>query len=74
MREQIAPGRFSSQKRPARWRRKLCGARSNGARGSYVPEPAAHAELAANGVVGCASGRAPRSTAAAWDKRETTAW
>ena len=37
-------------------------------------EPAAHAELAANGVVRCASGRAPRSTAAAWDKRETIAW
>ena len=35
---------------------------------------AAHAELAANGVVECASGRAPRSTAAAWDKRETIAW
>ena len=37
-------------------------------------KPAAHAELAANGVVQCAPGRAPRSTAAAWDKRETIAW
>ena len=35
---------------------------------------AAYAELAANGVVECASGRAPRSTEAAWDKRETIAW
>ena len=33
-----------------------------------------YAELAANGVVECASGRALRSTAAAWDKRETIAW
>ena len=33
-----------------------------------------HAELAANGVVECASGRAPRSTAAVWDKRDTIAW
>ena len=37
-------------------------------------QPAAHAELAANGVVRCAPGRAPRSTAAAWDKREKIAW
>ena len=35
---------------------------------------AAHAELAANSVVECASGRAPRFTAAAWDKGETIAW
>ena len=37
-------------------------------------EPAVHAELAANCIIECASGRAPRSTAAAWDKRETIAW
>ena len=54
------------------------GARSNGARGGDAPplqsQPAANAELAANGVVECASERAPRSTTAAWDKRETIAW
>ena len=40
-------------------RRGAC-ARSNGVRGSDVawPEPAAHAELAANSVVECASGGA----------------
>ena len=37
-------------------------------------QPAAHAELAVNGVVQCAPGRAPGSTAAAWDKRATIAW
>ena len=53
------------------------GERRRGAHGAVLtrpPEPAEHAELAANGVVECASGRAPRSTAAAWDKRETIAW
>ena len=35
-------------------------------------QPAAHAELAANGVVQCAPGRVPRSTAAVWDMRETS--
>ena len=52
------------------------GARSKGARERTVrdAQPAAHAELAANGVIQCAPGRAPRSTAAAWDKRETIAW
>ena len=51
------------------------GARSNGARARTVrdAQPAAHAELAANGVIQCAPGRVPRSTAAAWDKRETIA-
>ena len=38
------------------------------------PQPAAHAELAVNGVVDCASERAPPSTAAAWDKGGTIAW
>ena len=65
------------------WRRELCGGRERGGRAhtrtaravvTRPPEPAAHAELAANGVVECASGRAPRSTAAAWDKKETIAW
>ena len=42
--------------------------------GDVPPEPAVHAESAANGVVEYASGRAPRSTAAAWDKRETITW
>ena len=37
-------------------------------------KPAAHAELAANGVVQCSPTRAPRSTAAAWDKAETITW
>ena len=37
-------------------------------------QPATHAELAVNGVVQCAPGRAPRSSAAAWDKKETIAW
>ena len=50
------------------------GARSNGARGGDVPEPAAHAELAANGVFQCASGKVLQFTAAAWEKRETTVW
>ena len=52
------------------------GARSNGARARTVrdAQPAAHAELAANGVIQCAPGRTPRSTVAAWDKRETIAW
>ena len=38
---------------------------------AVVTRPAPHAELAANGVVECASGRALRSTAEA---RETIAW
>ena len=61
--------------------RRRGGARSNGThalakRGHPAcdAQPAAHAELIVNGVVECASGRAPRSTAAAWDKRETIAW
>ena len=44
------------------------------ARAVVTRAQAPHAELAANGVVECSSGRAPRSTAAAWDKRETIAW
>ena len=35
---------------------------------------ATRAELAANGIIECASGRAPRSTAAASDKGETVTW
>ena len=59
--------------------RELCGgekAHAQTARACTVrdAQPAAHAELAANGVVRCALGRAPRSTAAAWDKREKIAW
>ena len=37
-------------------------------------QPAAHAELAENGVVQCSPTRVPPSTAAAWDKREMIAW
>ena len=37
-------------------------------------QPAAHAVLAANGIVESASGRAVLSTSAAWDKGETIAW
>ena len=40
----------------------------------YDTQPAEHAELAANGIVECASGRAPRSTTAAWDHKEMTTW
>ena len=61
--------------------RELCGgekahAQTARARAPCVRDawPAAHAELAANGVVQCATGRAPRSTTAACDKRETIAW
>ena len=52
------------------------GVRSNGARARTMrdAQSAARAELAKNGVVQCARGRALRSTAAAWDKRETIAW
>ena len=60
--------------------RELCGGEERGVRSKWRAravrdaQPATHAELAANGVVQCAPGRAPRSTAAAWDKRETIAW
>ena len=60
--------------------RELCGGAGRGRGGdaqmtrACTAQLAAHAELAANGVVQCALGRAPRSTAAAWDKRETIAW
>ena len=58
--------------------RELCGGEKGSmlkrrARTMRDAQPAEHAELAANGVVQCAPGRAPRSTAAAWDKRETIA-
>ena len=56
--------------------RELCGGEKGCTlkRRAGAPQPAAHAELAANGVVQCEPGRAPRSTAAEWDKRETIAW
>ena len=54
------------------WGRRRGGAHAQMACAHTAQPPAAHAELAANGVVPCAPGRAPRSTAAAWDKG--TAW
>ena len=56
------------------WRGEGAHAQTARVRTMCDAQPAAHAELAANGVVQCAPGRAPRSTAAAWDKRETIAW
>ena len=56
--------------------RELCGGEKAHAQTARARDawPAVHAELAANGVVQCATGRAPRSTTAACDKRETIAW
>ena len=59
--------------------RELCGGEKahtlkRRARTVRDAKSAAHAELAENGVVQCAPGRVPQSTAAAWDKREMIAW